>query len=116
VNRATTVLGRQAEAAAAQYLGQRGYKILEQNWRTRWCEIDLVAERAGVIYFIEVKYRRHTNQGGGLAALTPRKLKQMDLAARLWVSTHDYDGDYELAAVEVGGPDLGVTAFIEGLS
>ena len=116
MKRATTTIGRQAEAAAAEYLSQHGYTILEQNWRTRWCEIDLVAERCGVVYFVEVKYRRRADQGGGLAAVTASKLKQMELAARFWVSVQDYTGDYELAVVEVGGADLVVTAFVEGLS
>lgn len=40
---------------ACKYLEQKGYKILERNYLKPWGEIDIVAERAGKLYFIEVK-------------------------------------------------------------
>ena len=56
--------GRRAEKAAATYLEMRGYQIIERNWRRPRCEIDIVAKKGDVIYFVEVKYRRNDNQGG----------------------------------------------------
>lgn len=112
----TTAIGRQAEAAAAEFLKARGYKIISTNWRTRWCEIDIVASRDGVVYFVEVKYRRVSAQGGGLDYITVDKLKRMNLAARLWASTNYFDGDFELSVVEVGGVDFIVTDFVETLT
>ncbi len=107
--------GRQAENVAAEHLKKLGFKILEQNWRTRFCEIDIVAQRNGTIYFVEVKYRINNMQGSGLDYITPQKLRQMRYAAEFWVSKHSWDGDYNLAAIEVAGTDFRVTEFVDWL-
>ncbi len=108
----TTSTGQQAEAAAAVFLERKGCRIIERNWRTRLCEIDIVAERAGVLYFCEVKYRRSARQGSGLDYITEKKLTQMAFAARSWVHAHGWRGAYQLSAVEVSGPQFAVTAAI----
>lgn len=77
----TFEIGRKAEARAAAFLERKGCRLLEQNWRTRWCEIDIVAERDGIVYFCEVKYRSHNRQGSGMDYITPKKLQQMQFAA-----------------------------------
>lgn len=99
----STDSGRGAEAAVAGLLQDHGFEIMRRNWRTRLCEIDLVAEKNGVIYFIEVKYRASGAQGDGFEYITARKLKQMDFAARLWVQENDWPGDYRLMAAAVSG-------------
>ncbi|OGL30287.1 hypothetical protein A3D14_02765 [Candidatus Saccharibacteria bacterium RIFCSPHIGHO2_02_FULL_47_12] len=100
--------GRHAEAVAAEYLENEGYVVLEQNYRTRWCEIDIVAEKGKRVYFTEVKYRQTGAQGGGLDYITPQKLKQMKFAADFWVQDHGWTGDYTLAAIELSGPEYTV--------
>ena len=112
----STASGRAAEDAAAEYLKRKGYKILAQNWRTRWCEIDIVAERKNVVYFVEVKYRRSSTQGSGLEYITQRKLAQMQFAAESWVHEQAWRGDYRLSAIEVSGQDFAVTAHLEDVS
>ena len=111
----TFEVGRQAEAAAAQFLVQKGCEILAQNWRTRLCEIDIVARRGPVIYFCEVKYRRENRQGMGLDYITPKKLKQMRFAAESWVHVRAWCGAYQLAAVEVSGDRFRVTNAVANL-
>lgn len=109
----TFATGREAENAAADYLKARGFQILEQNWRTRFCEIDIVAVKGRTLYFVEVKYRHGDTQGSGLEYITMRKLRQMRFAAMSWVHTHGWSGDYELSAIEVAGKEFVVTEFIE---
>lgn len=108
----TTSTGRSAEDAAADYLNAKGYKILDRNWRTRWCEIDIVAEKDKCIYFVEVKYRKSEAWGSGLEYITPKKLKQMAFAAEFWVSSNKWAGDYGLSGIEITGDDFVVTAFL----
>lgn len=108
----TTSLGRQAEAKAALYLKQQGFTVLEQNWRTRYCEIDIVAQKDETIHFVEVKYRASDSWGGGLDYITPNKLKQMGFAAGIWVSANNWQHDYQLAAIEVSGDNFAVTNFL----
>ncbi|OVE79321.1 hypothetical protein BVY00_00635 [bacterium G20] len=96
-------IGRQAEAAVAADLERQGYKILDLNWKTKLCEIDVIARKDKIIYFVEVKYRAASGQGSGFEYITPKKLGQMQFAARLWNQTHDCNGDYRLLGAEVSG-------------
>lgn len=106
--------GAQAESRVAWMLKTEGYKIRAKNWKTRWCEIDIVAEKDGCIYFVEVKYRSNHRQGSGLDYITPKKLKKMELAAQSWVEIYGWKDDYVLSAAEVSGSDFEVE-FIEDI-
>lgn len=111
----TTQTGRKAEAAARAYLEMRGFKIIEQNFRRPNCEIDIIARKADVIHFIEVKYRANDNQGGGWESITATKLKKMQHAAWTWVDEYKWRGEYMLSAIELGGPKFTVMGFIENV-
>ena len=91
--------GHEAEKRVAKHLKRLGYDIVELNWKTRSCEIDIVARKHDVMYFTEVKYRSHNTHGEGFDYITPKKLHQMTFAAEYWVQTHGWDGDYRLLAV-----------------
>lgn len=55
------------------HLEQNGYRVLARNVRTRYGEIDIVAQDADGIAFVEVKARRTRAHGAPEEALTPRK-------------------------------------------
>jgi uncharacterized protein (TIGR00252 family) len=93
--------GHNAETRACKYLEQQGFAISSRNWKTRYCEIDIVARKGSAVYFVEVKYRRNTKHGSALEYITPKKLRRMQFAAEVWVQTHNWTGDYQLAAVAV---------------
>lgn len=99
----TTIIGQSAETAVAGHLADSGYKILARNFRTRLCEIDIVARNGDVVYFVEVKYRAGAEQGSGLEHITPRKINQIQFAARVWCQNNDFEGDYRLLGAEVSG-------------
>jgi uncharacterized protein (TIGR00252 family) len=109
----TTNIGRDAEALVAKHLKLRGYTILAQNWRTRWCEIDVVAEKKHVVYFVEVKYRKTDSWGDGLDAVTTKKIEQMTFAAEMWVQQKNWQGDYRLIVASVSGIPPEVGALLE---
>ncbi len=111
----STALGNQAEDSAAHYLETKGFTVVERNWRTPVCEIDIVAKHKNTIYFVEVKFRSSDKQGKGLDYITSKKLQQMQFAAACWVENHKYSGDYELSALEVSA-DFQVTNFVEQLT
>lgn len=104
--------GHLAEQHAAEYLKSRGYEILDINWKTKYCEIDIVAKKAKTVYFVEVKYRKSDVAGSGLEYITDKKLKRMRFAAEIWISNNNYSGNCSLAAIEVSGPDFEVTNFL----
>jgi putative endonuclease len=111
----STQRGLKAEAAARVYLEMRGYIVLEQNWRRPRAEIDIIARKDNVVYFVEVKYRVTDQQGGGLDAITATKLRQMQRAAELWVEEEKYRGQYQLAAIEIAGDNFAVMSFIDNV-
>lgn len=105
------VLGDAAEEKVAQWLVKNGFLIRERNWKTKFCEIDCVAEKGDTIYFVEVKYRASADQGGGVAAITPKKLEQMRFAAELYMARHKLALQPRLAALAVN--KNGIEALLE---
>lgn len=102
--------GHDAEKSAAGYLQSIGYQIIELNWKTRYCEIDIVAQKDKTVWLVEVKYRKNTSQGYGYEYVTPKKLQQMHFAAEMWVQNRNWRGDYRLAVVSI---DQNRVTFIE---
>lgn len=109
----TTDIGRRAEQCVAECLKQDGYDIVSSNWRTRWCEIDIVAIKQNVVYFVEVKHRKSNVWGDGLAAITTKKTQQMSFAASLWVQQHKWDGDCQLLAASTYGEPPQIETIVE---
>lgn len=99
----STELGQLAETAAAKYLKKQGYKIIERNWRTRWCEVDIVAEKDDEVHLVEVKYRSRADFGGGIAAINHEKVDRLRRAAGAWSADHSYDGTVHIDVVIVTG-------------
>lgn len=106
-------VGARAEEVVATYLEQAGHVILERNWRTKYCEIDIISQANDTLYFTEVKYRRQGNQGGGLAAITPKKLHRMTFAAQLYATSHPTNYQLLLTAASVTGEPPQVEEFVE---
>ncbi len=109
----TTETGQKAEAAVARLLKEQGYKITDKNWRTKVCEIDLIALKDGVAFFVEVKYRAASAQGDGFEYITAKKLKQMTFAAEVWVQQSGWRGDWRLMAAAVSGLGFENIALLE---
>lgn len=55
--------GQEGEAVAAAWLRGRGYVLLHQNWRFKHWELDIVAEKGGVLHLVEVKTLRSNRFG-----------------------------------------------------
>lgn len=80
-----TAVGSAAERTAADFLRQRGYHILERNFRCRGGEIDLIALDGGTLVFIEVKARRTLARGTPIEAVTPLKQARVCRAAQSYL-------------------------------
>ena len=107
--------GLHAEQVAVDFVETQGYRIVDRNWRTKWCEIDIVIQKNHEITFVEVKYRQNDYQGDGLDYVTVQKLARMARAAEAWVQAHRWPGDYSLGAIEVAGNNYQVQEFIEDI-
>lgn len=103
------------ETAAAEYLQRHGFIVVERNFKTPRCEIDIIARKGRCLYFVEVKYRASDRQGSGLEYVTAQKLERMQRAAELWLQQHQWRDEVTLSAIEVAA-DYEVTTFIESLA
>ena len=109
----TRRVGDVSEAVAANELVRLGHKIIERNWKTKYCEIDIISQKEGTVYFTEVKHRKNDKAGDGLAAITVRKLNQMKFAAKLYVHrNHLEDTDLQLLAVSTTGDEPVVVSVV----
>lgn len=100
----TKQIGDKAETDVANYLVRLGHDIVDRNWKTKYCEIDIISAHKGTLYFTEVKYRKHARHGDGLAAITPTKLRQMAFAVKLYQQNrHITNTDLRLAVASVTG-------------
>ena len=77
--------GARGEDLALRYLAQRGYVLLERNYRTRYGELDLILRDGNTLVFVEVKLRRGTGFGHPLEAVTPRKQTSIRSLARQYL-------------------------------
>lgn len=82
-------LGDFGELAAAAYLRQQGYHLLERKWRCRRGEVDLIARQGNQVVFVEVRTRRTRFQGIAEESITnPKKVRLIDLAY-CYLELHD---------------------------
>ena len=70
-------LGILGEELAVQELERRGYAILERRYRTRYGEIDIIAEDEDTLVFVEVKARADDEFGTAAEAVTPWKQRRL---------------------------------------
>jgi putative endonuclease len=69
-------LGSYGEAAAAEHLKRKGYRILDRNYVTSFGEIDLVAQIDAEVVFVEVKTRSSQSYGEPYLAVSERKKRK----------------------------------------
>lgn len=99
----TTERGRVAEKLAANYLEQRGFKILDRNWHNRYAEIDLVAASQEAIHIVEVKYRARADWGSGFEYINADKAQRLSRAAQFWAQEKQYQGPIQIDVISVTG-------------
>lgn len=80
----TSPLGDQGELLVADFLRKQGYTILARNFRCRFGEIDLIAQKGEVLAFVEVKTRRHCYFPTE-CVVTPRKQSKIVKTAKFFL-------------------------------
>jgi ribonuclease HII len=105
--------GAVAESIAADWLLDNEFRVFDRNWKVKAAEIDIVAEKSGKLYFVEVKYRKQAAQGGGVAAITPTKLRAMQKGAEIYTQVHGLeDSERQLAVITLTGEPPIVEQFL----
>ncbi len=77
--------GSQGEILAQSYLKKLGFRIIDENYRTRWGEIDIIARDGKTIVFIEVKTRTQRMFGSPLQAVTAEKQRRIIRMAKIYL-------------------------------
>ncbi len=87
------------EEIAKEYLENKGYQIIEQNYRTKYSEIDLIVKKDDILIFVEVR----TKKSGAFVApeesINQKKLKKLYWNAEAYVSAKKYKGQYRIDAI-----------------
>ena len=87
----TPIKPHPTEAIAAKHLAQKRLMLLEQNYHSRFGEIDLIMRHQNTLVFIEVRQRSSNRFGGALASVDQRKQQKIILTAQHYLSTHPGD-------------------------
>lgn len=98
--------GRYGEDVAVAFLQDKGYKILERNFRAKVGEIDIVAQYKNTLVFVEVKTRWSSKYGLPAEAVTPFKLRKILKTAHYYKLTHPNTPELmriDVVAVQEGG-------------
>jgi putative endonuclease len=77
--------GEDAEAACCAYLRSQGLKLVDTNFSCRHGEIDIIMLDKNMLVFVEVRFRKNDNFGGGLASITAAKQQKLRSTAELFL-------------------------------
>ena len=102
-------LGAQGEATAAAHLEAKGLRITGRNYRSRYGEIDLIAQDGEAVVFVEVKTQRARGYGTPEESITPRKRERLIKTAERYLAEHgleqrDWRIDVVGIALRANGP------------
>ena len=103
------LIGDIGEDYAVKHLTSRGFTILERNYLRKWGEIDIIALKKGIIYFVEVKTRVMTFYINGAGEYRPednlhqRKILRLKRAIQTYLleTHHSIEDEWEFSAITV---------------
>lgn len=110
----TRHLGANGEDLTAAWYQDRGYRLVDRNWRTRNGELDLIVRGHGRLVFCEVKTRRSAKFGHPAAAVTEPKQQRIRKLALQWLKSHPGGHGqlrFDVAAVTPRGIEVIEAAF-----
>jgi putative endonuclease len=105
----TSRTGALGEEIAATFLARKGFRIIEKNYRKPWGEIDIIAEKGGIVRFVEVKafsgdlekFSRESNSYRPEEQIHPAKLRKIVRTAQLYMAYGEDDREYQIDAIGV---------------
>lgn len=99
--------GAWGEAQAARWLETQGCRVVARNFRTRFGEIDIIAEHGAYLLFVEVKTRKNDRFAAARAFVTEQKQQKLILAAEGWLQEHPTALQPRFDVIEVYGEEGG---------
>ena len=99
MNQSNLETGKIGEEIAKDYLKRKGYKIIEQNYKTKYAEIDLVTKKGKELVFVEVRTKKGEDFGTPEETLDKRKLRKLWSNAKAYTAWKKWQGPYRVDAV-----------------
>lgn len=106
----TSLLGRWGESLVAEELRRRGCRVVASGYRTRFGEIDLIAEDGPYLLFVEVKLRRSDRFAPGRASVDRGKQARIRTTAELYLAQNPTERQPRFDVAEVYAPQGTATA------
>lgn len=97
------LLGAQGEEAAARYLMFHDYSILERNWRIGHLEVDIIAQKRGLLVFVEVKTLSNSDVIEPEEHVTEEKRQNLLKAAKAYLKINDLDQQLRFDIISARG-------------
>ena len=107
-------LGDRGEQIVVDYLVKSGHEIVARNNKTKLFEVDIISQKAQMLYFTEVKYRSDHDFGEALDFIDKKKQQKMHLAVAGFLATHPEYADFTpILAVAAVGKDFKLEEWFE---
>lgn len=103
-------LGKFGEELAVDFLEKNGYEILETNWVFDKAEIDIIAQKNGILAVVEVKTRSSIEFGLPQDFVKPKKIKLLLKAIDEYVVQNDLDVEvrFDIIAIHKEGENFNI--------
>ncbi len=92
-------IGNLGENLAKRYLKKKNFKIIRENYKTRYAEIDLICRFKGILVFVEVKTRCGIQFGIPEESLKKEKINKVAKNAQMYMKYRNYSGRYRIDGV-----------------
>ena len=104
--------GLEGENLAVQFLTDKGYEILERNYRHRRAEVDIIALTDNFMVFIEVKTRRNNRYGYPEDSVDSKKQTLLIFAAEEYMYQKEYEKEFRFDIISITlEPELAIEHF-----
>lgn len=97
-------LGAWGESLAAQFLRKKRYEILEAGFRSRFGEIDLIAQNRKYLVFVEVKLRKNADFARAMEFVDRKKQDRIRTTASVYLSLHPTKLQPRFDVIEIYAP------------
>ena len=94
-------LGKLGEELAVAFLEKNGYEILETNWTFQKAEIDIIAQKNGILAVVEVKTRSSIEFGLPQDFVKPKKIQLLVKAINEYVVSNELDVEVRFDIVAI---------------
>ena len=98
-------MGLWGEETAGEYLRQKGYRLIAHSWRTRYGEIDLIAQKGQFLVFAEVKLRKNDHFAQAMEFVDSRKQQKLRITAELYLAQNPTNLQPRFDVIEIYAPE-----------